>query len=99
MPGSAHAAIAAVIASLTLFAAAIPVATGSSGGNDRDRDGMPDTWERQHGVFIATADEDGDSLSNADEFRIGSDPRNPDSDGDGERDGDDLALVLALAPK
>ncbi len=38
------------------------------------------------------ADPDGDSLSNADEARIGTDPNNPDTDGDGINDGVEVAL-------
>ena len=40
----------------------------------------------------ATADSDGDRLSDADEAALGTDPGNPDTDGDGYYDGDEAAL-------
>jgi Zn-dependent metalloprotease len=47
---------------------------------DTDGDGLPDGWERQHGLnpadpADATADSDGDGLNNADEFASGADPQ------------------------
>jgi hypothetical protein len=47
---------------------------------DRDRDGMPDAWEREHGLnehnpADAFADEDGDGVANAFEYVSGTDPR------------------------
>jgi 1,4-alpha-glucan branching enzyme len=41
---------------------------------DADSDGMDDSWERFHGVNSSAADSDGDSLTNLQEFRRGSDP-------------------------
>lgn len=40
----------------------------------------------------ASADSDGDRLSDADEAALGTDPNNPDTDGDGYYDGDEAAL-------
>lgn len=56
---------------------------------DTNHNGIPDTWEMQkfgsltHG---ANDDDDGDGLSNIDEWRAGTNPNNPDSDGDGISD-------------
>jgi len=58
---------------------------------DWDADGMPDDWEIAHGlnpwVFDADLDADKDGLTNLDEYELGFDPFNPDSDGDGILDG------------
>ncbi len=48
-------------------------------GYDNDADGMPDTWERAHGLAPhdpadAPRDDDGDSASNRDEFLADTDP-------------------------
>ncbi|WP_343859418.1 FG-GAP-like repeat-containing protein [Aliiglaciecola litoralis] len=62
---------------------------------DDDNDGMPDTFEDTYGLSAfdagdASLDSDNDGLSNLDEFNAGSDPTNPDTDGDGFNDGEDL---------
>jgi hypothetical protein len=43
-------------------------------------------------ILNGSADEDGDGLSNSDEFARGTNPLNPDTDGDGIADGDEVAL-------
>ena len=61
---------------------------------DMDRDGMPDGWEAAHGLDPrnsargngAFGDPDRDGLSNIDEYLNGTDPRCPDTDGDGVPD-------------
>ena len=50
---------------------------------DSDMDGLPDTWEMEHGLdelnpADAGLDSDLDGSSNADEYRAGTDPRNDD---------------------
>ncbi len=59
---------------------------------DLDGDGLPDWWERAFRLSVtnpadAGADADADGLSNLDEFRARSHPRNADTDGDGADDG------------
>ncbi|BAN46032.1 RHS repeat protein [Metapseudomonas resinovorans] len=59
---------------------------------DSDLDGMPDCFEQRLGLDPADprdgrSDSDGDGLSNADEYRLGTKLRNADSDNDGMPDG------------
>ncbi|MCP4106828.1 MAG: tandem-95 repeat protein [Desulfobacteraceae bacterium] len=61
---------------------------------DSDKDGIPDWWEKIHGLDPdsrgdASDDPDRDGLTNLEEFFIGTAPRNPDTDGDGAGDGDE----------
>lgn len=60
---------------------------------DSDGDGLWDAWEME--VFgnlnqNASGDFDGDGLTNAEEFSLGTDPTLADSDGDGLSDGDEV---------
>jgi uncharacterized repeat protein (TIGR01451 family) len=62
---------------------------------DTDRDGMPDLWELTYKLNPketkdALQDTDGDSLTNLEEYRAGTNPQNPDSDGDGYSDAQEL---------
>ncbi len=73
--------------------------TGTSPTNpDTDGDGLPDGWEAAHGMdpqtsntgdprTDASADPDLDGLTNAQEAALGTDPFQPDTDGDGMDDG------------
>ncbi len=59
---------------------------------DSDNDGMPDWWENQYDLnpndpSDASADPDGDGLTNKEEYDNGTDPHNRDTDGDGFEDG------------
>ncbi len=55
---------------------------------DEDGDGLPEWWERRHGVNLqADADADGDGLTTLQEYAHNTDPANGDCDGDGLPDG------------
>ena len=41
---------------------------------DSDGDGLPDWWENKYGALVAGADEDGDGVSNLQEYQQGSNP-------------------------
>ncbi|MBI5728436.1 MAG: hypothetical protein HY984_01635 [Candidatus Magasanikbacteria bacterium] len=69
------------------------VATSTAGqpdriNNDQDRDGIPDAEEAKLGLSNRDFDTDHDGLSDIDEIIIWkTDPKNPDTDGDGFGDG------------
>ncbi len=76
--------------SVAIAAAGITgVATAGPGG-DRNRDRIPDRWEKAHNLSLkvnqAGRDQDRDGLKNLTEYRSGTDPRDADSDDDGVRD-------------
>ena len=65
---------------------------------DADNDGLPDEWERKHGLnpndaSDADADADGDGFTNAEEFAAGTDPTNKNDHPDYL---DSLKIVLPL---
>lgn len=62
---------------------------------DADGDGMPTTWEVEHGLDPndpddAALDGDDDELSNLDEFTAGTDPDSADTDNDALLDGEEV---------
>ncbi len=64
---------------------------------DSDSSGIPDWYEMKYAlqpgsVALATADSDGDSLSNLQEYQRGIDPHKVDTDGDGLTDGQEVSL-------
>jgi hypothetical protein len=73
---------------LALGALAVP---GVAAAKDKDRDGLPDRWERRHGLSTkhngGGRDNDRDRVDNRNEYREHTDPRDRDSDNDGRRDG------------
>jgi uncharacterized protein (DUF1800 family) len=69
---------------------------------DSDGSGIPDWFEVKYGLqpgtpALAATDSDGDGLTNLQEFQRGSDPRNPDTDGDGLMDGEESAANALTA--
>ena len=65
---------------------------------DTDSDGLPDVWEKTHGLNDtandASADPDADGLSNAEEYAALTNPVEPDSDRDGLQDGVEINVHL-----
>jgi len=66
---------------------------------DTDGDGMDDYWESQYACLDpqagdTAADPDTDTLTNLDEYGIGTDPCQADTDGDGLSDGDEIGIYL-----
>lgn len=64
---------------------------------DSDGDGLDDNWEVLHFgdlVFMATGDNDKDGCDNLCEYQNRLDPNDPDTDGDGVKDGDELDAGL-----
>ncbi len=62
---------------------------------DDDGDGMPSYWERLHGLdpfdpSDALIHSDNDKLNNLNEYKHGTDPRNPDTDAGGVIDGEEV---------
>ena len=101
---------------LALFAlalmAALPATAGAKrharhGGKvahkaDRNRDGLPDSWERRNRLSLrvnqASRDQDRDGVNNSGEFAAGTNPRDRDTDDDGMPDGsEDVGTVTSFA--
>lgn len=81
----------------------LAIGTNEPPALDDDGDGLPNAWERLHGFDsgdpIDPTDPDSDGLSNREEYLAGTNPRNPDSDGDGLVDGHDGVRPLGLFPQ
>ncbi len=84
---------------ILLFGLTIGVqAASAASSTDTDHDGMPDWWENRsfgagHLDFNsddAREDPDADGLDNLSEFFHGTNPFNPDTDGDGLSDGEEV---------
>jgi hypothetical protein len=71
--------------------ALVLAATSEASAKDRNRDGIPDSWESQNKLSLksnqAQKDQDRDGVNNKCEFQAGTNPRSTDSDRDRIRDG------------
>lgn len=90
----------AILAGSTLLISLTLAVPASAAGRDSDRDGIPNRWERSHGMNAhkksdARADFDHDGLVNVGEYRLGTRLRDEDSDNDGHDDGDEVKDGLA----
>ncbi|WP_347986704.1 Ig-like domain-containing protein [Methylomonas sp. AM2-LC] len=70
---------------------------------DSDGDGVPDDYElankmNPHDPLDAQEDFDSDGLTNLQEYKIGTNPNNPDTDGDGINDGDEVNGTFSANP-
>jgi|SRR4051812_13852528 hypothetical protein len=90
--------IATATAGVLALAASLLLAAAAS-AHDRNRDRIPDRWERAHHLSLhvnqARRDQDHDGLNNRGEFRAHMNPRKADTDGDGISDGDENAGTVA----
>ncbi|MBF0621525.1 MAG: thrombospondin type 3 repeat-containing protein [Magnetococcales bacterium] len=81
----------------------ITINTVTLAENDIDRDGIPDSFETDHGLDPlypgdADRDDDQDGLTNLEEFRKNTDPFNPDTDADGITDDVDILADIPSVP-
>jgi hypothetical protein len=78
---------------------AFPASGLARSHGDRNRDGIPDRWERANHLSLkvnqARRDQDHDGLRNKAEFRAGDNPRDADTDNDGVEDGHEKAGQIA----
>jgi hypothetical protein len=86
--------LAAALGALALLA--LP---GMAAAKDRNRDRIPDRWEKRHYLSLkanqAHRDQDHDQLRNRAEFLADDNPRDADSDDDGVEDGAERAGTIA----
>lgn len=78
--------VVAGLAGLVLASASAVAIAGPAHTGDRDRDGLPDRWERAHGLSVRVAnaarDADRDGLTNRFELLAATSPRLADTDRD-----------------
>jgi hypothetical protein len=97
--GTVSRKILALAATVLALVASLMLATFAAAGGDRNRDRIPDRWEKQHHLSLkvdqSKRDQDRDGLNNRGEFQAQLDPRDDDSDNDGVEDGDENAGTVA----
>ena len=81
---------------LALFVITMP---GTASAKDRNKDKIPDRWERTHKLSLKKdqrkLDQDSDGLRNRGEWLSGTNPRDKDSDDDGVTDAKEKAGVIS----
>jgi hypothetical protein len=81
---------------VAIFAFALLALPSAALAKDSDHDGMPNGWEKAHGLnpnkANAKRDPDHDGLTNIQEFRHKTDPKSADTDGDDLNDGQEVEL-------
>lgn len=86
--GKLVAAIGATLAALLMIFAVPALA------KDRNKDGLPDGWEKQNHLSLKVKqhkrDQDRDKLNNRSEFKYKTNPLKADTDGDGLKDGEEI---------
>src|SRR4051812_4806072 len=87
-------AAVAAISLLVVPSSALAKKHHGHGPKDRNRDGIPDKWEKKHGIStskrgMAKADPDKDGLANRFEWRAGTNPKAADTNGNGVPDADE----------
>lgn len=87
-----------LVAALALLVMLSIASVAAARGGDRNRDRLPDRWERAHHLSLkvnqARRDQDHDGLNNRGEFRADTNPRDEDSDNDGVEDGEENAGTI-----
>lgn len=85
-----------LVSGLILGLAVAAITAGPAFAADADGDGMPNRWERTHGlnphVANAAGNPDRDGLANIGEYRRHGHPKREDTDGDGVDDGDEAKV-------
>jgi len=81
---------------MALGALALLALPGLASAKDRNRDRIPDRWEKAHHLSLKVKqtkrDQDRDGLKNLGEFQNGTNPRDADTDNDGLDDGTEVEV-------
>jgi cobalamin biosynthesis protein CobT len=89
----------ALVAALGVLAILALPSIASAKAGDRNHDGIPDRWEKHFHLSLrvnqATRNQDHEGLDNLAEFQAGTNPRNPNSNGNGVPDGQINAGTIA----
>lgn len=87
--------LAGLVTAIAIGVLALPALASAA---DRNRDRIPDKWEKQYKLSLKVKqtkrDQDRDGLRNLAEYRSGNNPRKADSDKDGTEDGDENAGTI-----
>ena len=93
----------ATCAAFVVMSSVATAGAASHHSRDRDRDALPDKWEKAHHLSTRSVstfkDPDHDGLSNRAEFLDGTNPRKADSDHDGVKDGREHNLASTDDPR